>query len=68
MKRLYKYIIVAVSLLAIVSCSGSKNVAYIKYAGEIDLSGYMQTTPLYDAQILPKDLLTITVVATDPRL
>lgn len=67
MKRLYKYIIVAVSLLAIVSCSGSKNVAYIKYAGEIDLSGYMQTTPLYDAQILPKDLLTITVVATDPE-
>ncbi len=42
--------------------------AYIQGAGgEDDMTGYMQTTPLYDARIMPKDLLTITVSATDPE-
>lgn len=31
------------------------------------MDAYVQSTPLYDARILPKDLLTITVTATDPE-
>src|SRR5690554_3946384 len=67
MKKLFYLITVSVTILAMAACSGAKNVAYIQDAGEEDMTGYMQTTPLYDAQILPKDLLTITVVATDPE-
>lgn len=47
-------------------CTGSKNVAYIQGAGE-DTEESVQSTPLYDARIMPKDLLTITVSTTDPE-
>ena len=67
MKKLFYFITVVITILSMAACSGAKNVAYIQEAGEVDMTGYMQTTPLYDAQILPKDLLTITVVATDPE-
>ncbi len=54
-------------MLLLASCNASKKVAYIQGAGEEDMIGYMQSTPLYDAHIMPKDLLTITVSATDPE-
>ncbi len=58
---------VIVALTWLSGCTGAKKVAYIQGAGEDDMTGYMQTTPLYDARIMPKDLLTITVSATDPE-
>lgn len=54
-------------VVALAGCTGSKNVAYIQGAGEEDAEEFVQSTPLYDARILPKDLLTITVSATDPE-
>ena len=47
-------------------CTASKNVAYIQGAGEDDTE-HARSTPLYDARIMPKDLLTVTVSATDPE-
>ena len=69
MKKLYFLITVVIGMFifGMVACTGAKSVAYIQDAGEMDMNGYMQTTPLYDAKILPKDLITITVVATDPE-
>src|SRR5690554_3449274 len=67
MKRFLYYISIVSIVLTLASCNASKKVAYIQGAGEEDMSEYMQSTPLYDAKILPKDLLTITVSATDPE-
>ena len=67
MKRFLYFISIVSIVLTLASCNASKKVAYIQGAGEEDMSEYMQSTPLYDAKILPKDLLTITVSATDPE-
>ena len=67
MKKLSLLFFFVTAILIFNGCSSSKNVAYIQGAGEGDAFGYAQTTPLYDAKILPKDLLTITVSATDPE-
>lgn len=57
----------AILLIWMEGCSASKNVAYIQGAGEEIANGPVRSTPLYDARILPKDLLAITVSATDPE-
>ena len=67
MKRFLYFISIVSIVLTLASCNASKKVAYIQGAGEDDMSEYMQSTPLYDAKIMPKDLLTITVSATDPE-
>lgn len=67
MKRWFSLFLVTILILWLAGCTASKNVAYIQGAGEEDADEYMQSTPLYDARILPKDLLTITVTATDPE-
>ena len=54
-------------IIILSGCTSSKNVAYFQGVGEGDMLEYVQTTPLYDAKILPKDLITITVMATDPE-
>lgn len=66
MKKLY-LIPFAVLTIWLAGCTASKNVAYIQGAGEGDDEAFVQSTPLYDARIMPKDLLTITVSATDPE-
>jgi polysaccharide export outer membrane protein len=45
------------------SCANTKNVAYFQNSRDVDLS---QSAVLYDARIMPKDQLTITVSTTDP--
>ncbi len=67
MKKFLYLIAISAVIITLGSCNASKKVAYIQGAGEDDMSEYMQSTPLYDAQIMPKDLLTITVSATDPE-
>jgi polysaccharide export outer membrane protein len=52
-----------VLLLLVVSCSSSKQVAYFQNAESVSLS---ESKGLYDAKIMPKDMLTITVNTTDP--
>lgn len=67
MKRRLCFFAVAILAIGLAGCTSSKNVAYIQGAGEGNADEYAQLTPLYDARILPKDLLTITVTATDPE-
>jgi polysaccharide export outer membrane protein len=61
MKKIYLMAMVAM-LLA--SCSSPKNVAYIQNSDSID---YSRSEVLYDARIMPKDILTITVNTVNPE-
>lgn len=46
------------------SCSGTKNVAYFQNSDQVSLES---SKVQYDARIMPKDQLTITVSTTDPE-
>ena len=61
-KNSYFVLILLVALVT--SCSAPKNVAYLHNSGEVDLS---QSQFLYDAKIMPKDVLTITVNTVNPE-
>ena len=54
-KNSYFVLILLVALVT--SCSAPKNVAYLQNSDYVDLSSEY----LYDAKIMPKDILTITV-------
>lgn len=62
MKKNLVFVALAFALLC-ASCSAPKNVAYLKNSDEVDLS---QSAYLYDARIMPKDVLTITVNTVNP--
>lgn len=53
----------ALLIFIMASCAGSKKVAYFQNVDHVDLSA---SKGLYDAKIMPKDMLTITVSTTDP--
>ena len=59
-----KFYILALMSLFLASCSGPKNIAYIKNSDDADLSS---SEVLYDAKIMPKDILTITVNTINPE-
>lgn len=63
MKKYFYYVALAVVLLC-ASCSSPQNIAYIKNSDYVDLS---QSAYLYDARIMPKDVLTITVNTVNPE-
>lgn len=64
MKKLFPILLAAVAvLLAVTSCKTPKNVAYIQNSDSID---YTRSEYLYDARIMPKDILTITVNTVNP--
>lgn len=55
----------SLAVAALASCTSYKNVPYLQ---DIDAVNYNTTViPMYDAKIMPKDLLTITVNTTDPQ-
>ncbi len=56
------YLTIVMSAVLVLSACSTKNVAYFKNSDEVDLSASKQ---LYDARIMPKDILTITVSASD---
>ena len=59
MKKLFTPIIVCFMVLTIISsCVSTKDIPYMKNADIVDLT---PSRGLYDAKIMPKDLLTITV-------
>ena len=58
----YSYLLVLLVAL-MTSCSAPKNVAYLWNSDDVDLS---QSQFLYDAKIMPKDILTITVNTVNP--
>ena len=61
-----KKCLLAVILVAVVvlfgSCSGTKDIAYFQNSANVNLDSSQM---LYDARIMPKDILTITVNTTD---
>ena len=64
MKKISYFFLAAVAVLAVTSCSTPKNVAYIQNSDSID---YSKSEFLYDARIMPKDILTITVNTVNPE-
>lgn len=63
MKKLLFSVAFAAMILLMGSCRSSKEVAYLQNIDSISLDA---SRGLYDARIMPKDLLTITVLTTDP--
>ena len=59
-KNIVMLLLAAVLLTA---CGSTKNVAYLKNSDLVNLS---QSQYLYDARIMPKDVLSITVTTTNP--
>ena len=65
MKRtIYFAALALVSVMMLSSCGSTKNIAYFQNSREVD---YEQSKMLYDARIMPKDLLTITVSTVNPE-
>lgn len=50
-------------LTSLVGCTTYKSVPYLQNVSEVNI----ETNRLYDAKIMPKDLLTITINTTDPE-
>lgn len=63
-KFIYLFAVLAVAAM-VSSCSSTKNVAYFQNSDSVD---YEKSRFLYDAKIMPKDQLTITVNTTDPEV
>ena len=63
MKSYFSPLIVVIVLLSLVGCRSAKKVAYFQNIDEISLAA---SKGLYDAKIMPKDQLTISVSASDP--
>ena len=64
MKKLINSLLVAAAVLAVTSCRTPKNVAYIQNSDYID---YSNSEFLYDARIMPKDILTVTINTVNPE-
>ena len=65
MKKISLLLTACVALL-LASCTSYKNVPYLIGSENFDAS--QQIPSLYDAKIMPKDLLTIVVNTTDPKV
>lgn len=64
MRKNLFFIFFAVLCMTLGSCGSSKQIAYFQNA---DSLSYAASKGLFDAKIMPKDLLTITVSTTDPK-
>ena len=63
--KMKSFIILILSTLLMASCTSYKNVPYLQNPEVVN--SYKEVLPMYDAKIMPKDLLTITVNTTDPE-
>ena len=63
--KLHSLLIIGLCALLLSGCSSYKKVPYLQDADAVN--SLQQELPMYDAKIMPKDLLTITVNATDPE-
>ena len=59
------FIFAFICTMLMVSCTSYKNVPYLQNPEVVN--SYMDSLPMYDAKIMPKDLLTITVNTSDPE-
>ena len=64
MKQLQYLISLSLVSMLFVSCASVKNVAYLQNSEDID---FTRSEYLYDARIMPKDILTITVNTVNPE-
>ena len=64
MKKISFFLLLVVGALVFTSCSAPKNVAYLQNSDSIDFN---RSQFLYDARIMPKDILTITVNTVNPE-
>lgn len=64
MRKNLFFIVFAVLCMTLGSCGNSKQIAYFQNADSLN---YAASKGLFDAKIMPKDLLTITVSTTDPK-
>lgn len=64
MKKNILFVAMAASVMSLSSCGSSKDVPYFQNINEVT---YNNPNELYDAKIMPKDILTITVSTTDPK-
>ena len=63
--KMKSFILFCFCTLLLASCTSYKNVPYLQNPEGVN--DYQDTLALYDAQIMPKDLLTITVNTSDPE-
>ena len=59
-----KIVFFTLAAMFLASCGSVKNVAYLQNSDEVD---FTQSDFLYDARIMPKDVLTITVNTVNPE-
>lgn len=62
--KIKSYLIILTSLL-LASCTSYKSVPYLQNPEAVN--EFQEILPMYDAKIMPKDLLTITVNTSDPE-
>ena len=69
MNKLFYLLLTTVLGVLLLSCGSSKGVAYLQddSDGMFEEAHATQTQAMYDARIMPKDLLTITVSAVEPE-
>lgn len=68
MKQKFTDGVVIILIAALVSsCGSSKKIAYLQGTESMAPSDFLTQSELYDARIMPKDLLTIIVSTTDPE-
>lgn len=65
MNKIKQALVLIVAVLALTGCGSIKNIPYFKNAETADLTNSAQ---LYDARIMPKDMLTIYVHTTNPEI
>lgn len=63
-KTILPIVIVCIAVLTLSGCAAVKNYRYFKNLEQVDLTN---TNPLFDARIMPKDMLSISVLTTDPE-
>ena len=63
-KKISYYVLLSIVTMMLASCGSVKNVAYFQNSDYIDPSA---SAFLYDAHIMPKDILTITVNTVNPE-
>ena len=64
MKKIGSYVMLSFLTVMLYSCGSVKNVAYLQNSDNID---FQRSEYLYDARIMPKDILTITVSTVNPE-
>ena len=63
--KIKSLLILCFCTLLMACCTSYKSVPYLQNPDAVNY--YQETLPMYDAKIMPKDLLTITVNTSDPE-